>query len=270
MPRLPRILSGLAALAAAGALCAWLLAPEAARSVPALASWAAWKEAKKLDLEKSRDLLEALSGAVAGLGTGGSTPAAASSGSAAADRDRLAWDAATLDALSGSWQDAAAGFARAALSGSTVPREDAFSQLGNALYRLGERDLEGTERLGAWALAVESYGKSLAAKFDQAVWENREFVLGKLREEARKQAEKRPGRPDSGGSDGQSGQQPSADDLRSLEQQMRDAARQDQELRKWLRPDGRKPAAPRLPSELLRDLMGGDAGGAGEGEKKDW
>jgi hypothetical protein len=254
----------------AAALGMWLLAPEAARIGPALASWTAWRQARVMDLESARSTLDALSKtmsseAMTATGASWKFPTS-SSGSRKSDADRLAWDRAAVSALSGAWMDAATGFGRAAGTGSTIPKEEAFFQLGNALYRLGETGEGGADKIGAWVMAVGSYGKSLSARFTDEAWNNREFVLKKLKEEIQKRQPQND-RPSSGG---QGGGQAGPDDLRSLEQQMRDAQRRDQELRKWLRPDGVKPKIQNMPSELLRDLMGNQEGGVGAGEKKDW
>lgn len=252
------------------ALGVWLFAPESTRISWSLASWTSWKQAKNLSLDTAQTTLKNISGALQEYQKNPPTEwwqfSATSSGTT--DSDRLAWNQTTLSTLSGAWLDAVKGFAQAAGTGSSLPKDEAFFQLGNALYRLGESKNDEMEKIKIWIGAVTAYGKSLALDYRDTTWENREFVLQKLKEEIQKiQPDQKSSSPGQGGSQGQ---QPTADDLRSLEQQMRDAARQDQELRKWLRPDGQKPQTPRLPSELLRQLMGGDEGGVGESEKKDW
>lgn len=269
MKPVPRILKITLAAVLAGALGAWLLAPEGARVAPSLASWTAWKQARELGLDDARSTLDAVSGALAiisGTGARWDFPAT-SSGTKKSDADRLNWDRATAHMLSGAWTDAAFGFALASDTGSTIPRQTAFSKLGDVLYRIGESG--DADPVTAWKLAVAAYGKSLVAAYDDDVWNNREFVLKKLREEERKNASKN-GQPQKNGQQGQGGSNASPEDKRSLEQQIRDAARSDQELRRWLRPDGQKPQMPRLPSELLQKIMGGDSGGGGQDEKKDW
>ena len=264
------LFKALAAALAAAALGAWLLAPEARRAPSALLSWQAWKLAKAGDIDAARDALEKADAALPASGEARarwSWPTG-DEGGRKKDAQKTAWDAATLEAFSGSWTEAALGFARAAGSGSSLPKDAAFLQLGNALYRLGETGEAGPDPRGAWKAAVAAYEKSLEEKYSQDAWDNREFVAGKLRQENQKrQGQKQQGQGDPQEGQGGQGASASPEDERSLERQMDDATRRDRELRPYLRPDGKRPQNVPTPSELLRDVMGGGAEG---GERKDW
>ncbi len=244
------------ALGLSAALGLFAFRPDAGRLPAFLQTWSAWKLALSGSGAEARKLLDEVK------------PGNAD------DAAKLAFDRATLSALSGSWEDAAFGFAAlAANSGSAsgeakpaVPPEETFFQLGNALYRLGESE-EGDGRLNYWAMAVGAYGKSLAARYRQETWDNRAFVLEKLKEEAVRQGK---ATPRQGGGDGRETASggTSDEDRKSFEERMRDAGAEDARLRKWLRQDGKAPETPQLPSEILRDLFGGGSGRSEE--KKDW
>ena len=260
----------LVATLVAAALGAWLLAPEAARTQVALQSWRAWKLAKAGDLDAARETLGKVR--MARPASGEARPRwawlAEDGRGRRADAQKNAWDATTLDALSKSWTQAALGYALAAGSGSSLPKDEAFFQLGNALYRLGGSGGAGPDPRGSWKAAVAAYEKSLEQAYSQDAWANREFVLEKLRQENQKrQDQNQQGQGDP--QEGTGGQSASAspDDERSLERQMDDAAESDRKLRPNLRLDGQIPDRVFMPPELMNDLM---RDGRGNWEKKDW
>lgn len=73
-------------------------------------------------------------------------------------------------------------------SGSSLLEADTLYNLGNSLYRLGEKE-ENQKRIQFWKEAIGNYTKSLALRSDMQTEENLAFVKEKLQQEERKQKE---------------------------------------------------------------------------------
>lgn len=74
--------------------------------------------------------------------------------------------------------------------GNTLLPADIFYNLGNTLYRLGEKTKEN-ERIQFWKKAIESYKKSLSIRTDKETEKNLTFVEEKLQAEEKEQEQKR-------------------------------------------------------------------------------
>lgn len=73
---------------------------------------------------------------------------------------------------------------------NTLLPADIFYNLGNTLYRLGEKTKEN-ERIQFWKKAIESYKKSLSIRTDKETEKNLAFVEEKLQAEEKEQEQKR-------------------------------------------------------------------------------
>ena len=73
-------------------------------------------------------------------------------------------------------------------SGSNLLKADTLYNLGNTLYRLGEKE-EDQKRIKLWQESIGNYTKSLALRTDIQTEENLAFVKEKLKQEEKKQEE---------------------------------------------------------------------------------
>ncbi len=73
-------------------------------------------------------------------------------------------------------------------SGSSLLEADTLYNLGNSLYRLGEKE-ENQKRIQFWKEAIGNYTKSLALRTDIQTEENLAFVKEKIKQEEKKQEE---------------------------------------------------------------------------------
>jgi hypothetical protein len=76
-----------------------------------------------------------------------------------------------------------------AYSGSILLKADILYNLGNTLYRLGEKET-GTKRMEFWKESIGSYIQSLSFRTDKETEENLAFVKEKLQEEQEKDKKK--------------------------------------------------------------------------------
>lgn len=75
-------------------------------------------------------------------------------------------------------------------SGSTLSEADILYNLGNALYRLGEKE-KNEERLRFWKESIGSYARSLSIRTDRETEENLAFVRSKFEKEMKEQEKKK-------------------------------------------------------------------------------
>lgn len=75
-------------------------------------------------------------------------------------------------------------------SGSIFLKADTLYNLGNTLYRLGEKEKDGA-RITLWEESIGNYTESLSIRTDKETEENLAFVREKLKIEREKQEEKK-------------------------------------------------------------------------------
>lgn len=75
-------------------------------------------------------------------------------------------------------------------SGSTLLKADTLYNLGNTLYRLGEKERDAA-RVKLWEESIGNYTKSLSIRTDKETEENLAFVQEKLKKEKKEREEQK-------------------------------------------------------------------------------
>ena len=102
------------------------------------------------------------------------------------DDSRLQFNTAAAAYKHGDFAGAALGFEAALTTDNLQLQEQSYYNLGNTLYRLGEKAAAPDEKMGHWEQALKHYGSALSLDPKDADARNNQALVQRLLEELKK------------------------------------------------------------------------------------